>query len=122
MAAGHSLGEYSALVAAKAISFENALRLAFRRDRRTYNLRLRTDDAFDGVTYQAVVPTTPGAWRTRTFTPADFAAVWRGRPVPGAAPLALADVRSVGFLIADRQAGPFRLEVAALTALAANPG
>lgn len=34
-----------------------------------------------------------------------------GQPLKGAPPLNVRDIRSLGFIISDKQAGPFRLEV-----------
>jgi len=42
----------------------------------------------------------------------DFVASLRGRVLTDVPPLNPAKVSSVGFLISDQQAGPFRLEVA----------
>jgi monofunctional biosynthetic peptidoglycan transglycosylase len=50
-----------------------------------------------------------------------FRASWRGRPVPGAPLLDPARIVSFGLLVGERQAGPFRLEIAALRAYRA-PG
>ena len=91
------------------------LRLAFRGDGHDYKLRLRTTDAFDGVNYEAVFRTTDGAWQAQTFRTDDFTPVWRGQRVRGAPDLSLADVRSIGLLISDEQAGPFHLELSTLT-------
>ena len=42
----------------------------------------------------------------------DFVQTFRGRILTGVPPLNPAKVTSVGFLISDRQEGPFKLEVA----------
>ena len=93
-----------------------ALALTFRGDGNAYKLRLRTTDAFDGVSYEAAFGTERGRWQTHRFELADFRPVWRGRRVPDASPLAFEDVRTVGLLISDEQVGPFRLELKALAA------
>jgi monofunctional biosynthetic peptidoglycan transglycosylase len=92
------------------------IRLEVRGDGQRYRLRLRTDDDFDGVAYQAAFPTLIDAWTTAKLSLADFAPTFRGRPVPGAPPLDPARVRRIGIIIADGQAGPFRLEIARITA------
>ena len=86
--------------------------LKVRGDGRRYRLRLRTDAAFDGVAYQASFATEPDAWREVALPLADFRPVFRGRPAPDAPPLRPADVRQLGLMIADKQAGPFALEIA----------
>jgi NADH dehydrogenase [ubiquinone] 1 alpha subcomplex assembly factor 1 len=92
-----------------------ALVLRVRGDGKTYKLGIRTDDAFDGVQYQARFLTRADGWEDVRLPIADFAPRFRGRPVP-APPLDPARIRTFGLLIADRQAGPFRLVVALLTA------
>ena len=91
-----------------------ALVLRFRGDGKTYKFRLQTSRAYDGVNYQSIIRTEAGEWSERTFTAADFLPVWRGRLVPNAPALDLAEVQSFGFLISDEQEGGFRLEVAAI--------
>jgi NADH dehydrogenase [ubiquinone] 1 alpha subcomplex assembly factor 1 len=92
-----------------------SLRLKFRGDGKTYKLRLRTTDGFNAVNYEVSFTTTTGLWEERDFPIDNFIPVWRGRRVRGASKLDPGQVRSVGFLISDKQAGPFRLEVKALS-------
>jgi monofunctional biosynthetic peptidoglycan transglycosylase len=83
-----------------------------RGDGQRYKLRLKTDDRFDGIVYQALITPPAGEWTTLEVPFTDFSAVFRGRPVPDAPPLDPARVQAVGLLISDGQAGPFRLEIA----------
>ena len=85
--------------------------LEVRGDGKRYKLNLRTDDAFDGVNYQASFAPPEGIWTTCRLAAADFLPSWRGRPVPGAPPLDMARVRQIGLMITDRQEGRFRLAV-----------
>ncbi len=85
--------------------------LSVRGDGRRYKLGLRTDDAFDGIQYQAGIEAPAGEWSLVRLSCADFRPTFRGRLQPGAPPLDPARVRQAGFLIADRQAGPFALAV-----------
>ncbi|MGL1834304.1 CIA30 family protein [Rhodocyclaceae bacterium SMB388] len=78
-------------------------------DGRRYKLNLRTDDTFDGVNYQIGFSPPAGEWAQVRLPLAAFAPSWRGRPVPDAPPLDPARIRQVGLMIADRQAGTFRL-------------
>ena len=90
--------------------------LEARGDGKRYKLNLRTDDAFDGVNYQAVFEPPAGEW-TSVWLPLDeFLPTFRGRSVPGAPPLNPARVRQVGLLIADRQVGPFSLDLRSIGA------
>lgn len=86
-----------------------ALLLTVRGDGKRYKLTLKTDDTDAAPQYQAPF-TAPDRWTTVRFAPADFAASFRGRPVPAPA-LAFGAVRAIGALISDRQAGAFRLEL-----------
>ena len=92
-----------------------ALRLRVRGDGKTYKLGIRTDETFDGIQYQARFHTSADAWQDVRLALADFQPSFRGRPVP-APPLDPAGIRVFGLLIADRQAGPFQLVLATLTA------
>lgn len=90
------------------------LSLTFRGDGKQYKLRLRTDDGFDGANHEVKFSTAMGVWTTKEFRLEDFRAVWRGRTVKNAPKLRFEDVRQVGLMISDKQAGSFRLEVSRL--------
>ncbi len=93
-----------------------AYELTVRGDGKTYKLNLRIDSGFDGISYQARFAPPPD-W-TRILLPlAKFLPTWRGRPVPDAPPLYPARLQQIGFLIADRQQGPFRMEIRSIIAL-----
>jgi monofunctional biosynthetic peptidoglycan transglycosylase len=91
-------------------------RLRVRGDGRRYSFRLRTNDRFDGVAYQVLFETTPDAWMTVELPVSGFTPTYRGRRVVDAPPLNPAAVRQLGFLIGDKQEGPFRLEIARIEA------
>jgi NADH dehydrogenase [ubiquinone] 1 alpha subcomplex assembly factor 1 len=82
-----------------------------RGDGRRYRLRLKTDDDFEGFAYQATFFTVPGEWTEPCLSFDEFFPVFRGSLVDGAPALDPAGIRRVGFMIADRQEGPFRLEI-----------
>lgn len=82
-----------------------------RGDGKRYRLRLRTDALHEGIAYQAVFETVPGQWTVATLPFRDFIAVYRGQVVPDAPPLELGRIRRIGLMIADKQQGPFRLEI-----------
>lgn len=97
-------------VAPEAAAGALACLLEVRGDGRRYKFNLRSDDGFDGVTHQAAFQPPAGEWAVIRLPLAGFAATWRGRPA-SAGPISAAQIRQVGLLIADRQAGPFRLDV-----------
>jgi hypothetical protein len=90
--------------------------LEVRGDGKRYKLNLRTDDAFDGVNYQAAFQTPRDQWTTVRLPNSGFRATFRGRVVATAPPLDPARVRQVGLMIADRQVGTFALEVRSISA------
>ena len=88
-----------------------ALEMRVRGDGRSYQLRLRMDEGFDGVSYQVGFDTQDGEWRTLRVPFASFRATFRGRQVPDVGPLVPDDIQQVGFMLADKKPGPFSLEV-----------
>jgi monofunctional biosynthetic peptidoglycan transglycosylase len=106
-------------IAESDLSAFGGLRLRLRGDGNRYQIRLRTDDRFDGIAYSARFRTT-GDWETVEIPYAAFEPTFRGVRPRGAPPLDPSRIRQLGFLIADEQAGPFRLEVADLSAYVVN--
>ena len=90
--------------------------LEVRGDGKRYKLNLRTDDAFDGVNYQAVFEAPAGTWTSVRLPLSAFGPTFRGRSVPGTPPLDPAALRQIGLIIADRQAGSFSLAVRSIRA------
>ncbi|MBD3869262.1 MAG: CIA30 family protein [Acidobacteria bacterium] len=90
---------------------KGGLVLRLRGDGRTYGLRLRTNDRFDGPSYQAALPTVAGEWTEVTIPFDTFKAVFRGRTLPRHPKLAPENIRTFGMIIADKQPGDFRLEL-----------
>jgi hypothetical protein len=88
------------------------LRLRLRGDGKRYKLGLRTDRYFDGVSYQAGLFTENDEWLDVDLLFGDFHATHHGRRLTSAAALDPARIQSFGLFIAERQDGPFRLEVA----------
>jgi NADH dehydrogenase [ubiquinone] 1 alpha subcomplex assembly factor 1 len=92
-----------------------------RGDGKRYGLRLRTATAYDGVNYQvALAP--DHIWQDLWFAFRDFRPVFRGRPALGHPPLDAAEIRTFGLIIAQRQAGPFRLELESIGAYRESSG
>ena len=84
-------------------------------DGKTYKFGIRTDDAVDGVQYQARFATQIGEWQDIRLPIHEFQPTFRGRTVQ-APSLDPARIKVFGLLIADRQAGPFRLVVESIQA------
>jgi len=83
-----------------------------RGDGRRYKFTARTERSFDSAVYQSVFPTRKGEWEEHRLPMKDFVPTLRGRVLSGEPALDAAKVTSVGFLISDRQDGPFQLAVA----------
>jgi monofunctional biosynthetic peptidoglycan transglycosylase len=82
-----------------------------RGDGRRYKFSVRTRAGFDAPLYQCSFTTKKGEWEEHRLAFSDFVPTFRGRVLTDVPPLNPEDVTSVGFLIADEQAGPFRLEI-----------
>ncbi len=87
--------------------------LRVRGDGRRYQLRLRTDQAFDGVAYRALFDTRRDTWLRLELPWSQFEAVFRGR-VLEAPPLQPEAVQQIGLMTADKQPGPFCLTLQAI--------
>ena len=90
-----------------------AFHLVVRGDGRRYQFRLRADESSDSIAWRAAF-STDGSVQHIELALADFEPVIRGRQVKNAGALNPADIRLLGFMLADRQSGPFRLEVHAI--------
>jgi monofunctional biosynthetic peptidoglycan transglycosylase len=88
-------------------------------DGRTYQFRVKTDDQYDGIAYRSLFATDARQWQTITLPFDSFTASFRGRPVPDAPVLRPEQIRQIGFLLADKQPGLFRLEIAWIKSLQA---
>jgi monofunctional biosynthetic peptidoglycan transglycosylase len=80
-----------------------------RGDGRTYKLTARNSDGFDGIQYQARFTPPAGEWTEVRLPIASFVPTFRGRALAGVPPLDPAEVRALGFMVSDKQAGPFEL-------------
>jgi NADH dehydrogenase [ubiquinone] 1 alpha subcomplex assembly factor 1 len=85
--------------------------LRARGDGKRYVFRLRNSGSFDGVSYQAHFETVSDEWITIRLPFESFKPVFRGRLVQNAEPLDLKSIKSFGFLISDKQAGVFRIDI-----------
>jgi monofunctional biosynthetic peptidoglycan transglycosylase len=85
--------------------------LRVRGDGRRYKFSVRTGADFDTPLYQCGFTTKQGEWEEHRLALSDFVPTFRGRVLTDVPPLNPAKVNSVGFLISDKQAGPFRLEI-----------
>lgn len=93
------------------LSEEAGLELRVKGDGRTYQVRLRTDDRFDGIAYRADFDTSEDEWITAQIPFDRFQATFRGSRVADAPPLDVSRIRQLAFMLADKRPGRFSLEI-----------
>jgi hypothetical protein len=89
----------------------DGLQIRVQGDGRRYQFRIRTDARFDGIAYKQEFTASPEDWQVIDLPFEEFRASFRGRPVPPADPLDPAQIRQLGFLIADKKEGSFALQI-----------
>lgn len=80
-------------------------------DGQTYQLRLRTNEYMDGAAYTRSFSTIKNEWLNIEFLPEDFQLTYRGRLLEQQPTISFKEIKQLGFMIAGKQAGEFRLEV-----------
>ncbi len=93
------------------------IRLQVLGDGKVYKLALRTDDDFDGISYQADFHPASHQWMAIDLGLDQFRPTFRGRPAAAPALHSFAQVRQLGLMIADRQAGAFCLKLRSISFL-----
>ena len=93
------------------------LDLTFKGDGKTYKFSLRTGASMNGISYQTRFITESGIWETRRFPVSEFRPTYHGVLLEGESPPESDRISRFGFLIADRQEGPFRLEIKSIEAV-----
>ena len=88
------------------------IEIRVRGDGRTYQLRLRTTNRYDGIAYRALFETRDGEWTTIVLPFPEFQPTFRGRILRDVQPLDQASIEQLGFMLADKTPGPFALEIA----------
>jgi hypothetical protein len=99
----------------------DAFAIRVRGDGRSYKFTARTTRNFESPIYQAAFKTRKGEWEEHRLPLKEFVPAFRGRELPGEPPLDLAKLTSVGFLISNKQAGAFCLEIEWIKALKPPP-
>ena len=93
------------------LSDTSAFALRVRGDGRRYKFTVRTEAGFNAPNYQAEFTTKRGEWEEHRLAFKDFIPTLRGRVLTDLPPLIPSKITSVGLIISDKQAGPFRLEM-----------
>jgi NADH dehydrogenase [ubiquinone] 1 alpha subcomplex assembly factor 1 len=89
----------------------DSLIVKIRGDGREYLLNLYLNKAQMAFSYRAAVPTKKDEWTEVTLPLGKFIATSFGQVVQGAAPVDPNEVNAIGFMLADKKPGAFKLEV-----------
>ncbi len=100
------------------LSAFDAIRVRVRGDGKTYIFALESVSD-PRLTYWQRFNTVPGEWVEATLPFRGFEPQWRGFTPRNAPALDARGILNFGFYIADKQSGPFRLEVSQIAAVAA---
>jgi monofunctional biosynthetic peptidoglycan transglycosylase len=87
------------------------IRIRVMGDGRTYQFRIRTNRNSDGIAFKHEFQTTADAWTEIEFPFVSFVPTYRGRILRNVPDLVAGDIKQLGFLIADKKAGSFKLIV-----------
>lgn len=98
------------------MSGTRGVRLRVRGDGQRYDFRVRLSGPYSRVSYRAGFTANDGDWHTVELPWSAFEPTFRGRTLNDVPPITPDDIREVGFLIADKQAGPFQLEIDKISA------
>jgi len=93
------------------LSGYSGLRILARGDGKRYRVLLRTDDEKEGIVYDSPFETKARTWVTIDIPFSRFVPTVRGRTVAEAPRLMANSIRRIGVMIADKQDGPFRLDI-----------
>jgi monofunctional biosynthetic peptidoglycan transglycosylase len=93
------------------LSAYDGLEIRVRGDGRTYQLRIRTSERFDGVAYRAYFETSDEEWVTTRLSFDEFLPTFRGRILSDVPPLDSTRIRQVSFMLADKNPGGFFVEI-----------
>ena len=85
--------------------------LRVRGDGKRYRFNVRTPGHPDAFRYEAALEPPAGVWTEVEIPLASLSGKVFGRSVPMVAPPDPGRIESLGFMISDRQEGPFRLEI-----------
>ena len=93
------------------LSAHDGLTVRVRGDGKKYKLFVKTNKPDNGLRYQADIDPGDGEWRTIRVPFSELKPYWRGWRLRVWPKLSTGTIKSVGFMIADKQAGPFRLDI-----------
>ena len=80
-------------------------------DGREYVLNLFTSSRQMAFSYRGPLPTEKDTWTEVSVPLADFVPTSFGRQVQGMGPVKPDEITSIGFMLSDKKAGPFKMQV-----------
>ena len=96
---------------------ETHIQLRVKGDGRTYQFRVRDNSRFDTVAFKYDFKTTPDQWLDILIPIASMTSTFRGRHLPNYTAPKASEIKQLGFLIADKTAGAFQLEISSISYL-----
>ena len=103
------------------LSQYDALVFKVRGDGRTYYFNIHVPTQQIAFSYRAKFTTEKDKWQEIRIPLKDFKATSFGEEVSDAAPLDPKNIQAIGFLLSDKKAGPFKLEVEWIKVVVAAP-
>jgi len=106
------------------LSRDAAVAVRVRGDGRTYYMNMRTSKRSAAFSYRASFDTRAGAWQEIRLPLENFKPTAFGRELKRVPPLDQGGIQTVGFTLADKRPGPFKLEIAWVKAVSSteDPG
>ena len=92
------------------LSGSDGIRFRIKGDGKKYKISLKNDGSFNGFSYRVEFDTKDGEWLTIDAPFSSFIPMLMGQKT-SAPPIDRANIKTFGFLISDKQEGPFRLEI-----------
>ena len=92
------------------LSDSDGIRFRIKGDGKKYKISLKNDGSFNGFSYRVEFNTKDGEWLTIDAPFSSFIPMLMGQKT-SAQPIDRANIKTFGFLISDKQEGPFRLEI-----------
>ena len=90
--------------------------LRLKGDGKKYQFRIRANSRFDGVSYRNIFETKKDEWMTINLAFSDFVPTWRGRILKDVKALDISEIQQIGFLIANKKAEDFQIEIDSIKA------
>ena len=91
---------------------DDVLLIRVKGDGRSYLLNLYVPSLRFAYSYRTAIPTKAGEWTELRIPLKDCYATSLGEKMPDAGPVDASKINSMGFMLADKKPGPFKMEVA----------